>query len=94
MSDDLSARDAGLHELPPVDQVRRLLNELPIIERRMLIARIIDMDFVSPGRGPAAERVTVCPAGTAPRLVPRAGDRGHINLPIKPRRGWINPASV
>jgi hypothetical protein len=85
----LQAR-AGIHELPPVDEVRRLLATLPLVERRLLIAQVIDMVFVSPGRGSAAERVTVCPAGTAPRLLPRPGDRGRVNLPIRPRQGWLN----
>jgi len=71
--------------------VRRLLTEAPRDERRQLIRQVIDVVFVWPGHGPAAQRVTVCPAGSAPRLLPRQGDRGRINRPINPRRGWINP---
>jgi DNA invertase Pin-like site-specific DNA recombinase len=82
---------AGIHDLPSVDEVRRLLTEAPRDERRQLIRQVIDVVFVWPGHGPAAQRVTVCPAGSAPRLLPRQGDRGRINRPINPRRGWINP---
>jgi DNA invertase Pin-like site-specific DNA recombinase len=81
---------AGIHDLPTIDEVRRVLSDASVLERRDLIAQIIDMVFVGPGHGSAAQRVTVCPAGNAPRLIARQGDRGRVNLPIQARRGWLN----
>lgn len=82
---------ARLHELPPVPEVRRMLATMTLAEKRELVATVIDMVFVGPGRLPASQRVTVCPAGTAPRILPRQGDRGRVMRTIQPRRGWINP---
>jgi hypothetical protein len=93
---DLVALQArvGIYELPPLDDMRRLLTELPLVKRRHLIGRVIDMVFVAPGRGSAAERVTVCPAGTAPRLLPRQGDRGHVNPPHRAAPRLDQPATA
>jgi hypothetical protein len=86
---DARAR-ARLHDIPPVDDVRRMLVTMTVADKRELVARAIDAVFVAPGRGPAAERVTVCPVGTGPRILPRPGGRGVMRS-ITPRRGWINP---
>jgi DNA invertase Pin-like site-specific DNA recombinase len=82
---------AAVHELPPADQVRQSFPAMTLAEQRQLIGRVIDTAFVAAGHAPASHRVTVCPAGTAPRGLPRAGDRGGSIVAISPRRGWLNP---
>ena len=62
-------------------------------EKRALIRKVVDAVFVGPGHGTAAQRVTVCRAGTAPRNLPGAGVRRVVPRTITPRRGWINPAT-
>ena len=87
---DARARD-WLHDLPPVDEARRALPTMTPAAQRELFCKIIDTVFVAPGRRSARERVTICPAGTGPRQLPRQGDRGTINRPLTPRRAWLNP---
>jgi hypothetical protein len=45
----LRARHA-LHALPPVTEPRRQWDAMDLIQRRALIARILDVVFVKPGR--------------------------------------------
>ena len=84
----------GLHALPPVDEVRRTFPTMTTEQQREFLKQVIDCVFVIKGRGPASARVIVCPAGTAPRRLPRIGDQGRFNRTITPRRGWINPKAV
>lgn len=81
---------ARLHELPSVPELRAQLTMMSLEQQRELVRKVVDVVFVGAGRRSAAERVTVCPAGTAPRLLPRQGDRGRVLQTIAPRRGWIN----
>jgi hypothetical protein len=87
---DATARVA-LHGLPYVAEARRLLVTTDVLQRRELLSKIVDVVFVAPGRRHPERRVTLCPTGTAPRMLPTKGDKGRVNHPIKPRRGWINP---
>jgi hypothetical protein len=79
------------HDLPPSDQIRRALPEMAIAEQHALLAQIIDTVFVAPGPGGAAQRVTVCQAGSAPRGLSRQGYEGAPHHPIGTQRNWINP---
>jgi DNA invertase Pin-like site-specific DNA recombinase len=94
---NLALADARAHaqtyDLPPATELRRRLPSMTHSEKRGLIKRVIDVVFVAQGRGPAEQRVTICPAGTAPRTLPRKGDRRAVNRTITPRRGWLNPAT-
>jgi Recombinase zinc beta ribbon domain len=67
----------GVHALPPAAEVRRTFPTMTLTEQCELVARVIDVAFVAKGHGSAATRVTICPAGTAPRALPRPGDRGR-----------------
>ena len=81
---------ARASEFPPVPDLRRTARELGVEELRELVAQVIDVVFVSAGSGSTAQRATVCPAGTAPRVLPHAGDKGRAMNAIAPRRRWIN----
>lgn len=81
----------GIHALPPAEEVARDFPTMPLRQRRELLSRVIDCVFVLPGHRPARERVMICPVGTAPRLLPRQGDKGRNSRIITPRRGWMNP---
>jgi DNA invertase Pin-like site-specific DNA recombinase len=81
----------AVFDLPPVAEIREAIPTMPVEKQRDLILRVIDAVFVTAGRGPASARVTICPAGTAPRSLPRPGDRGLPPVRIQPRRDWINP---
>jgi DNA invertase Pin-like site-specific DNA recombinase len=81
----------GIHALPPVADVRAAFPSMAVVEQRFFVARVIDAVFVSNAHGPAKHRTIVCPAGTAPRPLPRSGDTGRVMRTITPRRGWINP---
>jgi hypothetical protein len=87
---DAKAR-VSLHELPSVAEARRLLVTTDVLQRRELLSKIVDCVFVAPGRRHPERRVTLCPTGTAPRMLPTRGDKGRVNHPINPRREWINP---
>lgn len=69
---DARAR-ARLHDLPAAAVLRDTLPGMSIDERRRVVAKVIDVVFVAAGHGAAAQRVTICPAGTAPRALPRPG---------------------
>jgi site-specific DNA recombinase len=82
----------AVHDLPPVAELRAAFSDMSRAEKRALIVRVIDVVFVRKAKGPASNRVTICPAGTAPHDLPRPGCRGNeANRPIKRRRAWINP---
>lgn len=81
-----------LHNLPSLVDARAILAAGTLNERRELIRAVIAAVFVRQGRGTAADRVMVCPPGTAPRRLPRQGSRGRVMEPVKPRRGWLPAA--
>jgi DNA invertase Pin-like site-specific DNA recombinase len=82
---DVRIRHA-VHELPPAAEVERRWPTMTLAERRELLAKIIDCVFVSPGRFRVEDRVTVCPAGTAPARLPRIGDKRSNARAFRPRR--------
>jgi hypothetical protein len=84
----------SLHDLPSVAEVRACWSEMSTIEKRRLIARVIDVALVHKGTGPASERVILCPLGTGPRVLPHAGRPPIPKFSNKPRRGWLGPGSV
>jgi hypothetical protein len=81
------------YDLPSVDELRRTWPEMSHAEQRELLGRVIDAVFVAPGHAPLEQRVTICPAGTAPPL-PRRGMPTAFTRRIQPRRGWINPVKI
>jgi hypothetical protein len=81
----------GIHALPPAAEVRRAFPHMSIEEQRELLAKVIDCIFIGPGRGLPRVRTIICPVGTAPRPLPRQGDKGRVMRTIEPRRGWMNP---
>jgi integrase len=65
-----------------------------LVEQHDWIGRVIDTVFVSKGNRHPEQRVTICPAGTQPRDLPKPGDRRGIRpTPITPRRGWLHPTA-
>jgi DNA invertase Pin-like site-specific DNA recombinase len=92
---NLALADARAHaltyELPSVRELRRRLPGMTHSEKRDLIKRVIDVVFVAKGNGAAEQRVTVCPAGTAPRQLPGKHRQKSVIRTITPRRGWLNP---
>jgi DNA invertase Pin-like site-specific DNA recombinase len=86
---DLRASDA-LHELPSADQVAADWPTMPIERRRQLLGQVLDCVFVSAGRDSLQDRVTVCPAGTAPANLPQIGDKRTRARPFRPRGGPRN----
>jgi recombinase/recombinase-like zinc beta ribbon protein len=79
-------RDAhDIHTLPPVAELERRWPDMSDAERRDVIARVIDGVFVSAGRRPIEDRVTVCRAGTAPRLPQFGPTRGGQARPFTPQ---------
>ena len=88
----VDAREASrYYGLPSATELRRTFSGLPVKEQREILRQVLDVVFVSAGRASAEARVTICPAGTAPHDLPHPGDRGRNLIPIKPRRGWMNP---
>jgi site-specific DNA recombinase len=88
-----AARDRlAAHELPPVADVRSRWPSMSVTERRDVIARVIDVVFVKRS-GTLADRVMVCPAGTAPANLPRPGDRRAKLRRYEARRRWVQPSA-
>jgi hypothetical protein len=70
-------RDAQfIYTLPPLDELEGDWIGMDDHERRELIAQVIDCIFVAAGRYRIEERVTICRAGTAPRLPRLTGHPG------------------
>jgi hypothetical protein len=85
-------RDAHfIYTLPQTPELERRWIDMDDEQRRALIVRVIDCVFVSGGCQPMQDRVTVCRAGTAPRL-PRIGDKGGAARPFAPRAVHRSPA--
>lgn len=81
---------AAIHDLPSIEQARDTFAADDIESSRKLISRVIDVAFVAVGRGKTPQqRVTICPAGTAPE-VPNQGTRVRVIRAIEPQRDWIN----
>lgn len=89
-----AARDKlAAHTVPPIGRLREDWPWLATGERREILAQLIDVVFVKRrGELPPAERILVCPAGTAPATLPRPGDKRARLRRYEPRRGWITPA--
>jgi len=65
----------AMHALPSVPELEARWIGMDDQARRSVIAQVIDCVFVSAGHVAIEKRVTVCRAGTAPRVA-RIGDRG------------------
>jgi DNA invertase Pin-like site-specific DNA recombinase len=89
----VDARDRlAAHSLPPVTEVRSCWPTMTTFERRELLGQVIDVVFAKRGKQlPLRERVMVCPAGTAPANLARAGMRSAPLRSYKPRRSWKLP---
>jgi len=83
---DLAAVRAkhSLHTLPPAAELEATWPEMDLDDKREIIGSVIDAVFVARGRLDVEERITICPAGTAPRRLPRAGDKGNQARPFRP----------
>jgi hypothetical protein len=80
-------RDANfIHTLPPTSEVERRWIDMDDHQRRALIAQVVDCVFVSTGQLHIEERVTVCRAGTAPRLPRRGSYKGGEARPFTAQR--------
>ena len=80
-----AVRDAhSIHTLPPTAKLERRWSTLNDDQRREVIAQVIDCVFVRPGQLHVEERVTVCRAGTAPRLPRRGSYKGGEARPFIP----------
>lgn len=88
-----AARDrVATHELPSVVSVRANWESMSVAEHRDIIERLVDVIFVTRGGDlPLSERVTVCPAGTAPADLPRSGDKRPRLRQYSRRRRWVSP---
>jgi len=81
----------GTLELPPTRTLRESWPRLDGCERRDAIARVIDCVFVDPGRLNYDQRILICPRGTGPRDLPRAGDKKSTHKAYAVRASWIKP---
>jgi DNA invertase Pin-like site-specific DNA recombinase len=70
-------------DLPDGRELERCWPTLDEADRRKAIQSVIDCVFVSPGVGPATERVYVCRRGEEPVDLPRAG-QAMVIKPFKP----------
>ncbi|RKQ90469.1 DNA invertase Pin-like site-specific DNA recombinase [Solirubrobacter pauli] len=73
-----------LHALPPTEHIEAHWADMPIRARHEIIRAVLDCVFVKPGRLDVEERVIVCPHGTAPTRLPRAGDNHSRARPYTP----------
>ena len=81
-----AVRDAhSIHTLPSTAELERRWSTLNDDQRREVIAQVIDCVFVGPGQLHVEERVTVCRAGTAPRLPRRGSYKGGEARPFIPQ---------
>jgi DNA invertase Pin-like site-specific DNA recombinase len=71
------------HALPTLFEIQRDWPSMALEAQRDIIRRVIDCVFVAPGQHvPIDERITICPTGTAPARLPRAGDKGGQARPF------------
>jgi DNA invertase Pin-like site-specific DNA recombinase len=88
-----AVRDANfIHTLPPTSEIERQWIGMDDHGRRALIAQVVDCVFVSAGQLHIEERVTVCRAGTAPRLPRKGSYKGGEARPFTPQRRHRVPA--
>jgi hypothetical protein len=79
------------HRLPPTPQIRREWPRMSVAQRREIISVAIDCVFVRAGREDYDRRISVCPAGTGPKTLPRPGDK-HTTIQSFPHaREWVRP---
>jgi DNA invertase Pin-like site-specific DNA recombinase len=83
-----------VHELPDVKEIEDGWPGMDFEERRQFLGAVIDCVFVAPGRRNPADRITVCPAGTAPAMLAQRGDRNVQLQTYAPRAAWINPGRL
>lgn len=84
----------ALHALPPTAVLEASWPTLGIDDKRRTIEAVVDCVFVSPGRLDVEPRITVCPRGSAPARLPRAGDKGGQARAFKPTRRTPRPTHV
>ena len=83
----------GLRQVPSVSEVERRWPDMEVAERREILGRIIDLVLILPGRLNFADRIMVCPAGTAPRDLPGPGMKQPALRSYEMRRRWIKPSA-
>jgi DNA invertase Pin-like site-specific DNA recombinase len=82
-----AVRDANvIHTLPTTSEIEQRWVGMSDHQRRALIAQVVDCVFVSAGKLHIEERVTVCRAGTAPRLPRKGSYHGGEARPFIPQR--------
>lgn len=82
------------HELPPATETEKRWPTMSIVERREVLAKVIDCVIVSRGRWDIDQRVMVCPTGTAPASLVRRNTRFAPVRSYTLRKGWITPAML
>ena len=75
---------SALHKLPPTDVLEARWGQMTLAARHDVIAAVLDCVFIKPGRLAVEDRVIVCPHGTAPTRLPRAGDSRSRARPYTP----------
>ncbi len=70
--------------LPPTDQLREAWPSMTVIERRDVIARVIDCAFITKGKYHVPERTHICRRGEAPLDLPQKGGKRHALTPFVP----------
>jgi DNA invertase Pin-like site-specific DNA recombinase len=87
-----ATRDAHfIYTLPAVPELERSWLAMHDRDRRALIAQVIDCVFVAPGHLHIEDRVTVCRAGSAPRLPRMGAFKGGEARPFKPQPRHCTP---
>jgi DNA invertase Pin-like site-specific DNA recombinase len=81
----------GVHALAATRGLERDWPTLTVAARNDVLAKVIDVVFVAPGRLNLDDRVLICPAGTAPTNLPQRGDRRRAPRTIHAQRRWIQP---
>jgi hypothetical protein len=74
-----------IYTLPAVHELDRLWIAMNDHQRRAVIAQVIDCVFVSAGDLHIEERVTICRAGTAPKLPRMGAYKGGEARPFTPK---------
>jgi DNA invertase Pin-like site-specific DNA recombinase len=80
-----------VHALPPAADLTKRWPSMDRAAKRSVLIAALDCVFIARGHGHIEQRVIVCPAGTAPRRLPRRYDRLQGDLTA--RRGWITAAT-
>lgn len=80
--------------LPPAIETERRWASMSVLERREVLAKVIDCVLVARGRFDIDSRVMVCPTGTAPATLMRANKRNAHLHTYTLRKGWITPGTL